>query len=99
PQRSTTLPQATTDSAREARRSFFCDLCQKGYARINDFEAHEASYDHLHKKRIKELKQLSRDPNAASRAERERKANEEAGLKSINLSTTGASTKKKPVFK
>ena len=49
------------------------------------------------------MKQLTKDPNAASKAERERKANEEAGLKSINLSISGASsggpTKKKPVFK
>jgi hypothetical protein len=39
-----------TESAREARKSFCCDLCQKGYSRINEFEAHEGSYDHQHKK-------------------------------------------------
>ncbi|KAK5133431.1 hypothetical protein LTR08_007770 [Meristemomyces frigidus] len=102
--RGQTLPQATTESAREARKSFFCELCQKGYARMNDFEAHEGSYDHQHRKRLKEMKQLTKDPNAVSKAERERKSNEEAGLKSINLSLTGSSggastTKKKPVFK
>ncbi|KAK4956371.1 hypothetical protein LTR10_005895 [Elasticomyces elasticus] len=96
------LPQAATESAREARKSFFCELCQKGYARMNDFEAHEGSYDHQHRKRLKEMKQLTKDPNAASKArEAERKANEEAGLKSINLSgaAAGSTTKKKPVFK
>ncbi|KAI7529941.1 hypothetical protein KC331_g14942 [Hortaea werneckii] len=99
------LPQATTESAREVRKAFFCDLCQKGYARMNDFEAHEGSYDHQHRKRLKEMKQLTKDPNAASKAERERKANEEAGLKSINLSLSGSASgaapggKKKPVFK
>ncbi|KAK1053748.1 hypothetical protein LTR12_000937 [Friedmanniomyces endolithicus] len=98
------LPQAATESAREARKSFFCELCQKGYARMNDFEAHEGSYDHQHRKRLKEMKQLTKDPNAANKArEAERKANEEAGLKSINLSLPGAATgalnKKKPVFK
>ncbi|TKA70597.1 hypothetical protein B0A55_06700 [Friedmanniomyces simplex] len=98
------LPQAATESAREARKSFFCELCQKGYARMNDFEAHEGSYDHQHRKRLKEMKQLTKDPNAANKArEAERKANEEAGLKSINVSLPGAaagsSTKKKPVFK
>lgn len=48
------------------------------------------------------MKQLTKDPNATSKAERERKANEEAGLKSINLNlsgTSGGSAKKKPVFK
>ena len=67
-QRGHALPQATTESAREARKSFFCtliaatatkcdllttrqgELCQKGYARMNDFEAHERSYDHSHTK-------------------------------------------------
>jgi len=54
--------------------------------------------------RLKEMKQLTKDPNAASKArEAERKANEEAGLKSINLSLPGAATgalnKKKPVFR
>lgn len=53
------------------------------------------------------MKQLTKDPNAASKAERERKANEEAGLKSINLNLPssgatgggGPTGKKKPVFK
>ncbi len=54
--------------------------------------------------RLKEMKQLTKDPNAANKArEAERKANEEAGLKSINLSLPGAPAgtlnKKKPVFK
>ncbi|KAF2769668.1 hypothetical protein EJ03DRAFT_351164 [Teratosphaeria nubilosa] len=79
------------------------ELCQKGYARMNDFEAHEGSYDHQHRKRLKEMKQLTKDPNAASKAERERKANEEAGLKTINLNLSSAgaapAAKKKPVFK
>ena len=39
-----------TESAKEARKAFYCELCSKGYGRINDFEAHESSYDHLHKK-------------------------------------------------
>lgn len=39
-----------TESAREARKSFYCELCGKGYARMNEFEAHEGSYDHLHTK-------------------------------------------------
>ncbi|KAK3114683.1 hypothetical protein LTR53_006769 [Teratosphaeriaceae sp. CCFEE 6253] len=103
-QRGQALPQAATESAREARKSFFCELCQKGYTRMNDFEAHEGSYDHQHRKRLKEMKQLTKDPNAANKArEAERKANEEAGLKSINLNlfsaAAGSTTKKKPVFK
>lgn len=50
------------------------------------------------------MRQMSRDPNAAAKAQQ--KANEEAGMKNINTSlnssTTGSSAsggKKKPVFK
>lgn len=51
------------------------------------------------------MKQMSKDPNAAAKARAaEQRANEEAGLKAINLasakaSTTASSGKKKPVFK
>ena len=52
------------------------------------------------------MRHLTKDPNAAAKARAaEQKANEEAGLKSINLSSlpstsaSGSSGKKKPVFK
>ena len=50
------------------------------------------------------MRQLTKDPNAAAKARAaEQKANEEAGLKSIDLASlsasTSASVKKKPVFK
>ena len=49
------------------------------------------------------MRQLTKDPNAAAKARAaEQKANEEAGLKSINISSLSSSTstgKKKPVFK
>jgi hypothetical protein len=44
-----TLPQALTESARAARMSFYCEMCGKGYARMNEFQAHESSYDHSHR--------------------------------------------------
>ncbi|KAL2443852.1 hypothetical protein ABEF95_013719 [Exophiala dermatitidis] len=55
-----TLPPANTQSAKQARSAFFCSLCQKGYSRMNEFEAHESSYDHQHKKRLKEMKEMQR---------------------------------------
>ncbi|GIZ37519.1 hypothetical protein CKM354_000096400 [Cercospora kikuchii] len=99
-----TLPEAATESAREARKAFFCELCQKGYARMPEFEAHENSYDHQHRKRLKEMRNLTKDPSAAARQRAaEEKANAESGLKSISLAGAGALTassgKKKPVFK
>ncbi|ERS98446.1 c2h2 finger domain containing protein [Sporothrix schenckii 1099-18] len=64
------LPPAQTASAREARRAFFCELCQKGYTRMNEYEAHLSSYDHAHKQRLKDMKAMVRDPTVAARARR-----------------------------
>ncbi|KAI8680572.1 C2H2-type domain-containing protein [Fusarium sp. Ph1] len=83
PPRHQTLPPAQTSSAREAQKSFYCQLCSKGYSRMNDYEAHLSSYDHSHKQRLKDMKAMVRDPNAGSRA---RKAEAKAdGLISIKL--------------
>jgi hypothetical protein len=81
-----------TDSARSALSSFTCTLCNKSYSRHPEYEAHISSYDHQHRKRLQDLKQLSRDPNAAERARRaEKKADAEAGLRVLdNASATAA---------
>lgn len=84
------LPSAQTESARELRRAFFCELCQKGYARINEFEAHEGSYDHQHRKRLKDMKALTRNPTAAVKDRRaEKKRNENSEMISVNLKKEG----------
>ncbi|RDW66790.1 hypothetical protein BP5796_09539 [Coleophoma crateriformis] len=86
PPRGFTLPAAKTESAREAVKSFYCELCSKGYARMNEYEAHLSSYDHSHKQRLKDMRQLSRDPMASSKARKaEAKANSQSGLISIKL--------------
>ncbi|KAJ5295104.1 hypothetical protein PENANT_c035G01275 [Penicillium antarcticum] len=79
-----TNPAPKTESARSALSAFTCTLCNKSYSRHPEYEAHIGSYDHQHRKRLQDLKQLSRDPNAAEKARRaERKADAEAGLKVI----------------
>ncbi|KAK0634013.1 hypothetical protein B0T14DRAFT_85184 [Immersiella caudata] len=83
PPRHQTLPPAQTSSAREALQSFYCQLCQKGYTRMNDYEAHLSSYDHSHKQRLKDMKAMVRDPNAAARARRQEQKAE--GVISIKL--------------
>ncbi|KAF5531212.1 G patch domain-containing protein [Fusarium bulbicola] len=101
PPRHLTLPSAQTASAREAQKSFYCQLCSKGYSRMNDYEAHLSSYDHSHKQRLKDMKAMVRDPTAGSRA---RKAEAKAdGLISIKLpgqeTATGGGGFKKGGFK
>lgn len=87
PPRHQTLPSAQTASARAAMQSFYCDLCSKGYSRMNDYEAHLSSYDHTHRQRMKDMKQMVKDPTAGARA---RKAEQKAdGLISIKLGGDG----------
>ncbi|KAF3401998.1 hypothetical protein F1880_009725 [Penicillium rolfsii] len=87
PPRAFTNPAPKTESARSALSSFTCTLCNKSYSRHPEYEAHISSYDHQHRKRLQDLKQLSRDPNAAEKARRaERRADAEAGLKVIDAS-------------
>ncbi|KAJ6262819.1 Zinc finger protein [Drechslerella dactyloides] len=81
---STSVPVPLTQSALDARKSFYCELCGKGYGRMNEFEAHESSYDHQHKKRFMEMKQMQRGASSIeARRERERRAEEKAGLITI----------------
>merc|ERR1712093_310361 len=92
PPRGFTNPAPKTESAREAVRSFYCELCSKGYARMNEYEAHLSSYDHSHKQRLKDMRQLTRDPLASSKARKaEAKANSQSGLISIKLGDSGSS--------
>ncbi|KAI6780524.1 uncharacterized protein J7T54_000164 [Emericellopsis cladophorae] len=95
PPRHQTLPAAATSSAREARQAFHCSLCNKGYSRMNDYEAHLSSYDHSHKQRLKDMKAMVRDPAAVERA---RKAEAKAdGMVKVVPATEG--TVKKGGFK
>ncbi|ETS82036.1 hypothetical protein PFICI_07038 [Pestalotiopsis fici W106-1] len=88
PPRHQTLPSAQTASARAARQSFYCELCSKGYSRMNDYEAHLSSYDHSHRQRMRDMKQMVKDPTAAARA---RKAEQKSdGLISIKLGEGGS---------
>lgn len=40
---------------------------------MNEFEAHESSYDHLHKKRLKEMKEMQRQVGTSTNKGREEK--------------------------
>jgi hypothetical protein len=57
---------------------------------MNDYEAHLSSYDHSHKQRLKDMKAMVRDPNAAARARRQEQKAE--GVISIKLGEAAASS-------
>lgn len=56
---------------------------------MNDYEAHLSSYDHSHKQRLKDMKQMVRDPQAAARARRQEAKAE--GVISIKLGAESGS--------
>lgn len=57
---------------------------------MNEYEAHLSSYDHSHKQRLKDMRQLQRDPLASSKARKaEAKADKGSGLISIKLGGEG----------
>jgi len=60
---------------------------------MNEFEAHESSYDHQHKKRFMEMKQMQKGASSIeARRERERRAEEKAGLITIKPIKLGSSS-------
>jgi hypothetical protein len=60
---------------------------------MNEYEAHLSSYDHSHKQRLKDMRQLSRDPLASTKARKaEAKANSQSGLISIKLGGDSATS-------
>ena len=57
---------------------------------MNEYEAHLSSYDHSHKQRLKDMRQLTRDPMASTKARKaEAKANSQSGLISIKIGGEG----------
>lgn len=67
---------------------------------MNEFEAHENSYDHQHKKRFQEMKAMQRKPVDPSRREREERASGVGiVIKPISLAAAEAGEKKAGGFK
>lgn len=45
---------------KDIKQVFYCDVCDKQYTSIKDYEAHIVSYEHGHRKRFKEMKEMER---------------------------------------
>jgi hypothetical protein len=72
---------------------------------MNEFDAHQSSYEHNHRQRLKDMKQIQKDPLAAEKARKAEARANNAGLKSIKLTPSSAASEKpkkggfKTVFK
>jgi len=56
---------------KEIRKVFFCDLCNKQYKLAMEFETHLSSYDHNHRKRFKEMREMQSTGSRDDRQKRE----------------------------
>ncbi|KAG5232265.1 G patch domain-containing protein [Salix suchowensis] len=63
--------QKIQTEVREIRKVFFCDLCNKQYKLAMEFEAHLSSYDHNHRKRFKEMREMHGISSRDDRQKRE----------------------------
>eukprot|EP00698_Gefionella_okellyi_P018622 TRINITY_DN5605_c0_g1_i1.p1 TRINITY_DN5605_c0_g1~~TRINITY_DN5605_c0_g1_i1.p1 ORF type:complete len:467 (-),score=88.56 TRINITY_DN5605_c0_g1_i1:834-2150(-) len=71
---------------------FFCEMCDKQYKNISQYEQHLDSYDHQHKKRLREYQDLVKPETKSQVAKRERAREEKALQKLISA----ANKKNKP---
>ncbi|KAL1922975.1 uncharacterized protein VTP21DRAFT_9351 [Calcarisporiella thermophila] len=68
--------EAIRKEVQAIKAAFFCELCQKQYSRISEYDQHLSSYDHHHRKRLKELKDASRPAATDKRREKEKRREE-----------------------
>ncbi|KAG0052902.1 G patch domain-containing protein 8 [Gryganskiella cystojenkinii] len=76
------------------KSAFYCQLCDKQYERISEYEVHLSSYDHNHKKRFKDMKETSRAgaaniTNKIKEKERRREEKELAKMQEAALKRAG----------
>ncbi|XP_020672365.1 G patch domain-containing protein 8 isoform X5 [Dendrobium catenatum] len=62
--------QKIQTEVKEIKKVFFCNLCNKQYKLAVEFEAHLSSYDHNHRKRFKEMRDMRA---SSSRDDRQKK--------------------------
>ncbi|XP_044466584.1 G patch domain-containing protein 8 isoform X2 [Mangifera indica] len=68
--------QKIQTEVKEIRKVFYCDLCNKQYKLAVEFEAHLSSYDHNHRKRFKEMRELHGSSSRDDRQKREQQRQE-----------------------
>ncbi|XP_068660082.1 uncharacterized protein [Aristolochia californica] len=63
--------QKIQTEVKEIRKAFYCDLCNKQYKLAMEFEVHLSSYDHNHRKRFKEMREMHGSTSRDDRQKRE----------------------------
>ncbi|KAK9806345.1 hypothetical protein WJX72_010872 [[Myrmecia] bisecta] len=65
----------------EAKRKFYCETCHKQYSSAMEMETHLSSYDHHHKKRLKEMQAMTSERTRKERGKKERRRAEKEAAK------------------
>ncbi|CAN6469902.1 unnamed protein product [Victoria cruziana] len=68
--------QKIQTEVKEIRKVFFCELCNKQYKLAMEFEVHLSSYDHNHRKRFKEMREMHGSSSRDDRLKREQQREE-----------------------
>ncbi|XWS42277.1 hypothetical protein CRYUN_Cryun16bG0001200 [Craigia yunnanensis] len=63
--------QKIQTEVKEIRKVFYCELCNKQYKLAMEFEVHLSSYDHNHRKRFKEMREMHGSSSRDDRQKRE----------------------------
>ncbi|XP_031485773.1 uncharacterized protein LOC116254492 isoform X2 [Nymphaea colorata] len=77
--------QKIQTEVKEIRKVFFCELCNKQYKLAMEFEVHLSSYDHNHRKRFKEMRELHGSSSRDDRLKREQQRQEREMAKYAQL--------------
>ncbi|ONI04125.1 hypothetical protein PRUPE_6G304400 [Prunus persica] len=77
--------QKIQTEVKEIHKVFYCDLCNKQYKLAVEFEAHLSSYDHNHRKRFKEMKEMHGSSSRDDRQKREQQRQEKEMAKFVQI--------------
>ncbi|XP_039116356.1 G patch domain-containing protein 8 isoform X2 [Dioscorea cayenensis subsp. rotundata] len=77
--------QKIQTEVKEIQKVFFCALCNKQYKLAMEFEVHLSSYDHNHRKRFKEMKEMHGGSSRDDRLKREQLREEKEMAKFAQL--------------
>ncbi|SAL95924.1 hypothetical protein [Absidia glauca] len=61
---------------KHVKRAFYCELCDKQYNKVSEYDQHLQSYDHHHKKRFKDMKEQAKR-STLGQSEKEKKRERE----------------------
>jgi len=82
------------EKLKEETAAFYCEVCDKRYVKVKEFENHLSSYDHHHRKRFKEMRETEKA--RAKAKEKPRKEKKDPALLAAAAAAAAAGAEKRP---